>query len=265
MLGLLGYGYAMRDNSNLSAADGLGYILGIVGGSFMLLLLLYPLRKSLRIMHSLGPVRHWFRMHMLLGILGPVLILFHANFSLGSTNSNLALFAMLLVAGSGLIGRFIYRKIHFGLYGHRASLNELRKDLQINKGNLGSYMSLAPHIVETLKSFEKRMLRQHNFIVNLLLLPAIFLYARWVYYKVRSALRQSLRKQARKNHWDKRMLQDFTHETLHLFNEYFFCLKKTSQLDLYARLFSLWHILHMPLFIILVITGIIHVIAVHMY
>lgn len=265
IIGLLGYGYAIRDDSYLSAADGMGYTLGILGGSFMLLLLFYPLRKSLRIMQSWGPVRHWFRMHMLLGILGPVLILFHANFNLGSTNSNLALFAMLLVAGSGLIGRYIYRKIHFGLYGHRATLKELREDLQISKGNLGSYLSLSPPIVKMLKHFEKRMLRQRNFLVNFLLLPFMFIYARWVYFRVRMALKRSLRKQAASNNWDKGMLRDFTHETLHLFDEYFFCLKKTSQLGIYARLFSLWHILHMPLFIILVITGIIHVIAVHMY
>jgi hypothetical protein len=31
------------------------------------------------------------------------------------------------------------------------------------------------------------------------------------------------------------------------------------------RLFALWHLLHMPLFIMLVATGIIHVIAVHLY
>ncbi|MCU7938697.1 MAG: hypothetical protein KZQ64_14960 [gamma proteobacterium symbiont of Bathyaustriella thionipta] len=33
----------------------------------------------------------------------------------------------------------------------------------------------------------------------------------------------------------------------------------------FGRLFHLWHLLHMPLFFMLIITGIVHVIAVHMY
>ncbi len=265
IVGLLGYGHSIRDDSNLSAADGTGYLFGILGGSFMLLLMFYPLRKKLRFMHHWGPVKYWFRMHMLLGILGPVLILFHANFSLGSTNSNLALSAMMLVAGSGLVGRYIYQKIHFGLYGHRATLEELRGDLQISRGNLGSCINLPAKVAHMLQNLERRMLKQHLFIINLALLPLMFVYARWFHFRIRSGLKQSLGKQARNNNWDKDMLQEVTHDTLILFNEYFYCLKKTSQLGIYARLFSIWHILHLPLFFILVITGIIHVIAVHMY
>ena len=33
----------------------------------------------------------------------------------------------------------------------------------------------------------------------------------------------------------------------------------------YERLFSLWHVLHMPLFFMLIIAGIVHVVAVHVY
>ena len=40
------YGWSQRTNSNLSPETGLGYYLGIVGGTLMLLLLLYPLRKD---------------------------------------------------------------------------------------------------------------------------------------------------------------------------------------------------------------------------
>jgi hypothetical protein len=42
-------------------------------------------------------------------------------------------------------------------------------------------------------------------------------------------------------------------------------LRKVNQLTYYERLFSLWHVLHFPLFLMLVISGIIHVIAVHIY
>ena len=74
-------------------------------------------------------LRSWFSLHMLLGVLGPLCILLHCNFRLGSTNSNVALAGMLLVAGSGLIGRYLYGKFHFGLYGQQVGLQQLKTDL----------------------------------------------------------------------------------------------------------------------------------------
>jgi hypothetical protein len=34
---------------------------------------------------------------------------------------------------------------------------------------------------------------------------------------------------------------------------------------LYERLFALWHVLHLPLFFMLLVAGVVHVIAVHVY
>jgi hypothetical protein len=96
-------GYLLRDFGLITPEYGAGYWLGIVGGSLMLALLLYPFRKRLRILHFLGPTKHWFRMHMAFGLVGPLLILYHCNFQLGSINSQVALYCMLLVAGSGII------------------------------------------------------------------------------------------------------------------------------------------------------------------
>lgn len=261
----LSYGWANRHNSYLSASEGWGYILGIVGGSLMLLLLLYPLRKNLRFMHHWGPIRFWFRTHMIFGIVGPVLILYHSNFHLGSTNSNLALFCMLIVAGSGLIGRYFYTKIHFGLYGHVATLEELRKDLKITRGNLGAHTRLSPRIVELMKSYEILMLKKRVFVIQLMLLPVTHVRSRWLLWRIKRTLKRDMRALARKYKWNRHMLHEFIGETLYLLREYFLCVRKTGQLTMYARLFSLWHVLHMPLFIMLVITGIIHVFAVHMY
>ena len=63
---------------------------------------------------------------MVLGVVGPILVLFHANFHLGATNSNVALICMLLVAGSGVIGRYIYTRMHAHLDGSEDTLEELQ-------------------------------------------------------------------------------------------------------------------------------------------
>lgn len=46
---------------------------------------------------------------------------------------------------------------------------------------------------------------------------------------------------------------------------YLTTVRKISEVSFYERLFSLWHILHLPIFFMLIITGFIHVYAVHAY
>jgi hypothetical protein len=105
---------------------GTGYWLGIAGGSMMLLLLLYSARKRYTWLRWMGGIPAWFEFHMVMGVLGPVLVLFHANFQLGATNSNVALVCMLLVSGSGVIGRYIYTRLHAHMDGTEDTLEQLR-------------------------------------------------------------------------------------------------------------------------------------------
>ena len=48
-------------------------------------------------------------------------------------------------------------------------------------------------------------------------------------------------------------------------NQYTLALRRAAAFKLYERLFSLWHILHLPLFIMMIITAVIHIFAVHLY
>src|SRR5205823_2080409 len=52
----------------ISPNRGVGYWLGIIGGSLMLLLLVYSLRKRWTWLSFLGSTPGWFRFHMVLGI-----------------------------------------------------------------------------------------------------------------------------------------------------------------------------------------------------
>ena len=158
VMALLWFGTHFPIERYISPQHGVGYALGIVGGSMMLLLLLYPLRKRVRWLKFMGRMSLWFRVHMVLGVMGPVLILFHANFSTGATNSNVALACMLIVSGSGLFGRYFYAQIHHGLYGQRANLNELRSTAEILRDQVSSIHFL-PELVDHLERAERRLLQ----------------------------------------------------------------------------------------------------------
>ena len=98
----------VHDRQIYTAGSDFGYYLGLLGGLLMLSLLLYPLRKRQVLFgERCGRMQHWFRFHVCAGICGPLLVLFHSTFRSSSLNAAAALYAMLLVVLSGIIGRFI--------------------------------------------------------------------------------------------------------------------------------------------------------------
>ena len=262
---LIYYGWKNREFSNLTPESGAGYWLGIIGGSLMLLLLLYPLRKKIRFFDLFGKIKYWFKLHMLFGVLGPVAILFHANFSLGSTNSNVAFFSMVIVASSGLVGRYLYAKIHHGLYGRKASLKELRESLKESRGNLGSHYLLTKNIVEKIKATERLLLRKRNIIVATILWPVIFIRAEWAKRAIRKSINKTYKQLAVEKGWDKEMLRSLSKDANSEVQPYIVGLYEIYGFRIFEGLFSLWHFLHLPLFIMLVFSGILHVVVVHSY
>jgi hypothetical protein len=42
-------------------------------------------------------------------------------------------------------------------------------------------------------------------------------------------------------------------------------IRKVAQFAFFERLFSLWHIIHVPFFLMMVMSALVHVLAVHMY
>lgn len=262
---LIFIGWKNKGLSNLTPESGAGYWLGIIGGSLMLLLLLYPLRKKVRFLDRLGKIKYWFKIHMFLGIIGPVAILFHANFSLGSTNSNIAFFCMVIVSLSGLIGRYLYAKIHHGLYGRKANLKELRESLKESRGKLGNHFTLTKKIVTQIKKLERFLLRNRNIVLATFVWPYIFMRTWWARKSIRKNLRKTFIKAGREKGWDRKMVKIMSKEANEEIQPYVDGLYEMYGFRIFEGLFSLWHFLHLPLFVMLIFTGIVHVIVVHSY
>ncbi|MDX1335764.1 MAG: hypothetical protein R3312_08270 [Gammaproteobacteria bacterium] len=259
VLSLLVLGWNQRTDSYIEAETGIGYGLGIVGGSMMLLLLVYPLRKRLRSLNAFLSVKFWFRLHMAFGILGPVAILYHSGFSLGSTNSNVALFCMLLVAFSGLFGRYLYIRIHHGLYGARTRVSGFQQHAQASRELL---LSTIPHAERIIASFDK--------LEKIAAVPAHGLvHALKLRQKTRqevALLQHEIQKLIDPDSGADIYLNDSAASLIDKHTEaYFQALKRAASLQINERLFSWWHILHLPLFIMMLLSGIVHVVVVHIY
>jgi len=251
-------GIQLRSEFYLAPDRGLGYALGILGGSMMLLLLLYPIRKKFGFMRGLGAVRHWFRMHMVLGVLGPLCIVFHCNFSLGATNSNVALLCMVLMVTSGLVGRFIYARIHLGLYGERANREDLKRSQLVSaaliRGDEARYARvLESGLMRELQELQELALVRGGTLNALKRLLVFGIRSRILAWKFRRRIRDDMG------------LDEAGFALLRRIDSQLETLRRISGFAFFERLFSLWHALHMPIFLMLVATGAVHVWAVHHY
>ena len=243
-----------------------GYNLGLVGGILLLTLLLYPLRKRVRFLGALGGMRYWFRAHMVIGVLAPTLILFHSTFHLGSLNATVALYSMLLVAGSGVVGRFIYRKIHHGLYGRAATLQEIQAQLGTSDSDVRSRFHFAPEMTQHLLAFESQVLGEdRNWRQRAWRFLTVGVRARLAARRAARELDIAARIYGLRRGWDELKLRHRLRQGRSVIRAHLRAVVEVARFRTYERLFAAWHILHVPFVLLLVVSGIVHVIAVHMY
>jgi len=246
----------------LTPRSGLGYALGIIGGSLMLALLIYPARKRIQSLAVLGSNKMWFQIHMVLGIAGPLCILYHCCYHLGATNSNVALWSMVIVAGSGLVGRYLYTRIHHGLYGQKATLTELRKEAERLKQEGGGAAAVLPEFAARLDVAEKRIAK------GILLVPKAL--SALVLFRVgRASLRHYVHRTLKLAAADSLTIAEHRHALSHAADRRtdarLNAARRLAEFQSCERLFGLWHVLHLPLFGMLFVAGIVHVIAVNVY
>lgn len=250
---LIAWGYASSDALTLAADDGLGYALGPFGLACMTLLLGYSVRKRVRWLRNAGPLSLWLEVHLILGLVGPTAILYHAGFGSSSMNASIAMFCMLAVAGSGVGGRFVYGRIHRGLAGPRRTVDSLRRDARQQLATIETLLERAPRVGARLERFEALAFGPLPWAARvtrpLWLRPwswgvragAVFALARggdgrFRRVDIRRALRGHLSAKCR-----------------------------AVELAVYERVFALWHAVHVPLCAILFVSAAVHVVAVHLY
>lgn len=85
-----------------------GLWLGILGTSLMLAMLSYSVRKFLLNVKFLGSPTHWLHFHIICGVMGPVFILLHTAFTPPHGLIGIGFWCMVLVALSGVFGRYVY-------------------------------------------------------------------------------------------------------------------------------------------------------------
>lgn len=252
--------YLVANGKYYTPRSGFGFYIGVAGTLMMVALLAYPLRKHVSWMQRWGSLKHWFRIHMIMGIVGPTLVLFHSTFHIRTTNAAVALLSMLGVVISGVVGRFVYTKIHYGLYGSRATLEKVREEFASQADETKSRLHFAPRVEQWLQSYESKATHPDRSLVA----------AAWhfltlgvtrtlVEFRCVRELKRLLRSEQRPE------FRNGASEAIVLISSYLIEVERVAHFTTYERLFSLWHVLHIPLIYLLAASTIFHILAAYMY
>jgi hypothetical protein len=152
------------------------------------------------------------------------------------------------------------------LYGEREDLKDLQTTARFQCTEAESRLHFAPNVEDRLHTFEQHAIQSRKALLfgiwQCLTLP---IYLRWTYWQCKRELRLVLGKIASERGWSHSKMLRRTANASKLVKLYLDSVQSVAQFTTYERLFSLWHVLHVPFVYMLVASAIAHVVAVHMY
>jgi hypothetical protein len=190
----------------------------------------------------------------------------HSNFRIGSLNAGVALYSMLIVAASGVVGRFIFARVNRGLRGEQTDFRELQSKAGLDQDEARSRLEFAPAVEDRLKAFSDAELHAKAGWITELRRVFWLPLSQWVVYRhCVKELHRPIRELAKKGNWSQEDLQRREGKCRALVRRYLVAVVRVAQYTAYARLFSLWHVAHIPFVYLLIVSAIVHVVAVHAY
>jgi hypothetical protein len=230
---------------SLKPGGTLGLRFGIAGAGMMTLMLVYSLRKRVRLFRRIGKVRGWLDFHILLGIIGPLFIVLHSSFKVGGLVA-LAFWSMVAVAVSGVAGRFLYAQIPRSRAGDELSLAQVHKlDAELTRELVEDFGLPASEATLLEGLAEQDLERQRSVWTLLLRLPidAWLLRRRLRRFRRRfPALDRSLLRRLGQTVRRKALLR-----------------RRIRLWDSLHRVFHYWHVAHKPFAIVMYLFMFVHI------
>ena len=234
------------------------HLAGIIGSVMMTLgAVLYAIRKRVKALKNLGKIKHWLDFHIVLCLFGPLLVVYHTAFAILAPNSGIAVYAMLIVVASGVVGRYIYRHFQFSLSGERATLREMNEEADQLSVEINERFSESRQIIGTITKFYalREAHKTKGLLRSSLLLARLDWLERKLKHQIRPLLSQYVENRTGNGAPGARSVETILVKRISLE-------KKIAALEATTRLFSFWHKLHVPLIWLLVFTFAAHVAAV---
>jgi len=222
-----------------------GRAYGIVGASLMVVMQLYSVRKRARPFRDWGPLRYWLDFHIFCGVLGPLFVLLHSSLKVHGLVA-LSFWSMVIVASSGVLGRFLYLQIPRRRSGDELSLQEVEAESATLAERIRSEFGLTQAAIDQLDKVAVSGLSSQISLGRLLL--------RLPFEGIRLRLRLGAQLGRMKNLPPKslRKLAGLSRQRAQL-------QRRVLLMAKLQELFYYWHVLHKPFAIVMYIFMFVHI------
>jgi len=228
----------------------IGRGLGITGAAMIVIgVMLYSSRKRVSGLQGRGPMRTWLNVHIYLCLTGPVLVTFHSALKLHGLAS-WSYWSMMIVAGSGIIGRWLYQQFPRTIKGTEMSLDEVREEQTAARELLGRTHSHAPAALAAADAFAERAVARIR-SRGVLTLPWLAVDDILRPFRL-AALHGRLQRIGKLPRAEATAIVALVKEQVTL-------ARRLAFLGLFRRLFLYWHVTHLIFFVAMFVFLVMHV------
>ncbi len=224
----------------------IGHGLGWLGSLMMTFgVVSYSMRRRLKILQGLGTMKNWLRFHIFLCTLGPFFITLHTTFKVAGLVS-ISFWCMIIVVASGFFGRYVFGHIPKNVSGRFLTAQNAANQKQELIQAIEQYTSASGFSVETeLKTFIPSPVKG--------LLNTVFRSIQFdLTHRGRRAKISQLLARAGVIPEHRPLLRSLVEKEVRL--EY-----ELALLVPFQKLFSYWHVLHLPLAITMFLIMFVHI------
>jgi len=261
---LVSAGWLILSNANFLVNSNFSYNVGLFGGFIMLCSIFYALLKRIKFINALGKNETWYYAHLICGIVGPLLILFHTSFHVKSINSGVASFTLFVILLSGFFGRYIFTLLSY--QAHKVYL-------KIGEIELALITDLAQHNCSTTKNIKSSLTKltvnglkkPKTWWKNFLQILKVPLMTITFYRTFKRDIRKLYNQIAQHENWSRSERRKKRRAIKKMARRYAKKILWLSILSMMQNVLHNWRSLHANLIYLLILTASGHIVAVHMY
>lgn len=236
----------------LRPSGSVGHLYGIIGTAMMLVGVAgYSLRRRVGWMTGAGRLSNWLQVHIFLCTLGPFLVVLHTTLKLGGIVS-IAFWSMTIVVLSGFFGRYVYARIPHGVEGNVRDLADLAEESRALEARLRADAALPEEGLADLLAVPRTPD------------PRGALHALALSFT--GGLSDRLHQRRARRLLERRNVpRTHQREVLDLIRRRRRLLRAGTLSRSFRRMFGSWHLLHLPLAILLAIVTVLHIAVAYMF
>lgn len=223
----------------------ISYFLGIAGFSLICMTNFYIFKKKRHSIKPTGSLSSWLNYHILFGLLGPTLILFHCDFRVRGLVA-ISFWSMIVCFVSGIVGRYFYIQL----------LKE-RRDIKLTMSRYDEAFEKAR--VSTPRPWDKRILDEAKWISFLHVGGSPELQAGRL--GLHLVLIDSLLGDVRRRLSHFRLPKGLPKSLYKPIIEYALVKRRFHSSDQYKMLMGYWHTFHVPFAVFMYVVTIIHIVV----